>query len=127
MSETKEKNVTAIFSENPNDDQATACLVEENHLHYHRESSVKFPLEKPGYSLGKNYPGVSLSSNEAKCLAYFVKGFDDLAMARLMNFTLRSVHFYLSIIRIKIPCRSMDELIALVKKTDFMLYIDELV
>lgn len=127
MSKTKEKNIRSVVSENLRDDQAAACLVEESQLEYSHQSAKKIPLERPCYLLGKNYPGVSLSFNEARCLAYFVKGLDDLRTAVMMNFSLRTVHFYLNIIRVKIPCRSMDELIELVKKTDFFLYMDELV
>lgn len=89
------------------------------------ESSSVAPLrmgKKSRYYLGKNHPGVFLTSQEAKCMYYCIHNLTSKKIGIIMNIHFRTVEYYRDNIRYKVNADSKKELIEKIKKTDFIKY-----
>ncbi len=78
--------------------------------------------KKTRYYLGKNHPGVFLTSQEAKCMYYCIHNLTSKKIGVIMNIHFRTVEYYRDNIRCKVNADSKKELIEKIKQTDFVKY-----
>lgn len=119
-----------FFSEiNPSD--AILALAENWHKSDHqdpridKESFLGQPrnYEKNRYHLGKKFPDIYFTAQEAKYIYYAIKGFSNKKIAQLMQLSPRTLTYYCDNIRRKIPCRNRKALINIILSTEFMNYL----
>ena len=75
------------------------------------------------YYLGKKYPGVYFTVQEAKCMFYFFQKFSSKKISVVMKIDFRTVEYYRENIRCKIGAISKKDLIAKIEETQFMHYM----
>ncbi|MDE3399551.1 MAG: LuxR C-terminal-related transcriptional regulator, partial [Coxiella burnetii] len=51
------------------------------------------------YTLGPNFPNVTLTHREAQCVAYLLKGYSEKQIAKRLNLSIRSIVFYITSVR----------------------------
>ncbi len=78
------------------------------------------------YYLGEAFPGIYLSGRQAQCMAYFILGYSNARVAKLLNLSWRTIDAYVIDMRQKLHFFSKKTMIEKVKQTSFMQYIDEL-
>lgn len=78
------------------------------------------------YYLGKKYPGVYFTSQEAKCMFYVINKLSSRETSLHMKINFRTVEHYRVNMRDKIGAMSKEDLIAKVKETNFVTYISHL-
>ena len=69
---------------------------------------------------------IYFSYREAQCMAYFMKGYSNQAVANLLKISSNTVNAYLANMKSKLGCNSKISLIAKVCQTSFMDYLSEL-
>lgn len=81
------------------------------------------------YYLGKNYPGVYLTPQEAICLFYIVRKFTSKHISTLMDIHFRTVEYYRDNIRCKLGAISKKDLLHKIQDTNFqnhMKYLEKI-
>lgn len=81
---------------------------------------------KMRYYLGKKYPGIFFTTQEAKCMFYCLEKLTSKKIGIMMNIHFRTVEYYRDNIRCKIAADSKKELIEKIKSTNFMEYMNYL-
>jgi DNA-binding NarL/FixJ family response regulator len=89
-------------------------------------STSKWSVKMKYYYLGKNYPNVYLSYQEARCVLYFLKGFNHKKISEVMHLSQRTVDFYVHNIYAKMLCNNQEELLKKIAETDFISYLTTL-
>ena len=82
--------------------------------------------EKKRYYLGNKYPGVYFTSQEARCMVYFLQGLSNAKIGKILQLSTKTVGYYCSRMRLKVCCRTKLMLAELVKATDFMGCLNEI-
>ncbi len=75
------------------------------------------------YYLGKKYPGVYFTVQEAKCMFYCIQKFSSKKISGVMKIDFRTVEYYRENIRCKIGAISKKDLIDKIEDTEFMHYM----
>lgn len=78
------------------------------------------------YYLGKKYPGVYLTSQEAICLFYSIQKFTSKNISVLMDIHFRTVEYYRDNVRCKLGAISKKDLINKIQETNFTNYMRHL-
>jgi DNA-binding CsgD family transcriptional regulator len=78
------------------------------------------------YYLGKNYPDLYFSHQEARCVLYFLKGLTEKEIGELTHLSPRTIDFYVRNIYAKILCNTKEELLKKIVETDFISYLTAL-
>ena len=79
------------------------------------------------YYLGKNYPNVYLTPQEAYCVTKMLNNnltYDDIG--KKLRKSPATVNFYLRNVRMKLRCKNRKDLIERISQTDFIQYVDHL-
>lgn len=78
------------------------------------------------YYLGPLYPNIYFSFRQAQCMAYFIKGYSNSEVAKILNISPGTVNYHVSNMKAKLDCKSKMELMAKIGATCFWQYLDEL-
>lgn len=89
------------------DSNCYQVLRSENAVHYR-------------YYLGKPYANIYFTRREAETLIHLVLGKTLLATARAMSLSPRTIEYYTNNMKHKLQCRRKTELVARVKKAEFI-------
>lgn len=84
------------------------------------QTEKKYLPEKARYYLGKNFPGVYLTRQEARCMVCFMKGFTYKKTAEVVGISFRTVSSYALNMRRKLLYKSTKNMINEVKKSDLL-------
>lgn len=79
------------------------------------------------YYLGPLYPNVYFSHRQAQCVILFLKGLSNSKVGHALNLSAKTIDSYTVDIRMKLNCKSKKQLIAKIKKTNFLMYVNELI
>ncbi len=71
------------------------------------------------FYLGKNYPDIYFTSQEARCIKHLLNGLTYKEVGDILQLSPRTVIFYTSNMQAKLGCSSKKELITKVKSSDF--------
>lgn len=71
------------------------------------------------YPLGTNHPGVYLTKRQAQCIKHLIEGKSVKEIGSILNLSPRTVDDYLKKLRAKLGCYRREQLIALIKNSDF--------
>lgn len=78
------------------------------------------------YYLGNAFPDIYLSSREAQCMAYLIKDYTYKRVGDALRISPRTAEIYAASIKRKTGCSSKKALIAFIKQTFFINYVDTL-
>ena len=77
------------------------------------------------YYLGRKYPGIYLTSQEASCVTQLLKNMKYHDIGKILGKSPPTVNFYLRNVRIKLKCKNRAQLIEAIQQTDFVAYINK--
>lgn len=86
----------------------------------------KWSVKMKYYYLGKSYPEVYFTYQEARCVLYFLKGFTHKKIGEVTHLSQRTVDFYVRNIYVKMLCSNIEELLEKIAETDFISYLTAL-
>ncbi|MFT3741530.1 MAG: LuxR C-terminal-related transcriptional regulator [Gammaproteobacteria bacterium] len=86
---------------------------------------IDVKLMKNKYFLGKDFPGVYFTFCEALCMKHLLEGLSQGTITEKTGLSLKSIDFFYRTMGRKLSCNSLEELIRLVKETEFMHYLSE--
>lgn len=91
------------------------------------KSRQKMLLKKKNlasYNLGAKYGNTFFTRREAECMVLLLRGKTTSKIATILELSPRTVADYIRNMKIKVNCRSIEELISLVRRSEFIKNID---
>lgn len=76
------------------------------------------------YNLGAKYGNTFFTRREAECMVLLLRGKTTSKIATMLELSPRTVADYIRNMKVKVDCRSIEELISLVRASEFVKNID---
>ncbi len=94
-------------------------MLHERRYRYHITYRSRGPRGVVIY-LGEKYPGIYLTTREAECACFLLRGYTSKGIGRALALSTRTVDFYIKRMKVKLSCRRREQLISHLIRSDFV-------